>query len=251
MTKFSQTKKKPLLFKFIRFWISVFYRKRKFEGVENIPNEPCIIIGNHAQMHGPIATELFFPTKKYIWCIGQMMNLKETPAYAYNDFWSKKPKATRWFYKTVAYLLSPLLYYLMSRSDTLAVYHDSRVMVTFKNTVTKLKEGNNIVLFPECPTTYNDIVNEFQDKFVDVARLYSKTTKKSIKFVPMYNAAKLKKVVFGKPIEFDLEKPIDEHRIEISNYLKEEITRIAKQLPKHKVVPYANVGRKNYKYNID
>lgn len=249
MSRFSQTKKKPPFFRFIRFCISIFYKKRTHVGIENIPDEPCIIIGNHAQMYGPLSTELYFPTKKYIWCIGQTMKLKETPAYAYQDFWSKKPKATRWFYKILSYLLAPLLSYLMSKADTLAVYHDSRIMSTFKTTVNKLKEGNNVVIFPESPTPYNNIINEFQDKFVDVARLYVKSAKKSIKFVPMYDAPELKTVVFGKPIEFNPEKPIDKHRKEICDYLKAEITRLAKELPEHKVVPYANINKKNYPTN--
>lgn len=249
MTKFSQTKKKPPFFKFVRFCISIFYKKPEYTGIENIPNEPCIIIGNHAQMYGPLSVELYFPTNKYMWCIGNLMVLKETPAYAYKDFWSKKPKATRWFYKIIAYLLAPLLHYLMSRADTLAVYHDTRIISTFKTTVNKLKEGNNVITFPESATSYNNIVNDFHEKFVDVARLYVKSAKKSIKFVPMYNAPELKTVVFGKPIEFNPEKPIDEHRKEICDYLKTEITNLAKQLPKHKVVPYANISKRKYLTN--
>ena len=65
----------------------------------------------------------------------------------------------------------------------------------------------------------------------------------------MYNAAKIKKIVFGKPIEFDININIDEQREKIVSYLKEEITRIALILPPHKVVPYLNVGKKNYKYS--
>ena len=42
---------------------------------------------------------------------------------------------------------------------------------------------------------------------------------------------------------------IDEQREKIVSYLKEEITRIALILPPHKVVPYLNVGKRNYKYS--
>ena len=42
---------------------------------------------------------------------------------------------------------------------------------------------------------------------------------------------------------------MDEQRKIINDYLKDEITRIAKELPRHKVVPYLNLKKKDYKWN--
>ena len=96
---------------------------------------------------------------------------------------------------------------------------------------------------------YNDIINNFQDKFIDVARLYYKKTGKELSFVPMYNAVRLKKVVFGKPIKYDPNIPMDIQRDNICEYLKKEITMLAKELPRHKVVPYANIKRRKQHYS--
>ena len=246
MRRFSQTKKKSLFFRFLRFLCAIFYRRRTYIGKENMPDEPSIYVGNHAQIHGPLTNELDFPSKKYIWCIGQMMKMKEVPSYAYVDFWSHKPKYIRWLFKIISYIIAPLASYVLSRADTIAVYKDVRLMATYRETMDKLEEGANIVIFPECPKEYNEIVNVFQDKFVDVARLYYRKTGKKVKFVPMYNAAKLKKVVFGKPIEYDPSIDINEQRKIICEYIQKDITRIAKELPVHTVVPYNNVGRKHY-----
>ena len=246
MKKYSETKKKSMLFKTIRWIIGLFYKRRKFVGIENISNEPSLIIGNHAQVHGPLACELYFPSKKYIWCIGQMMKIKEVPSYAYEDFWSNKPKSVRWIFKIISYIIAPIASWALSKADTIAVYKDARIVHTFKETVEKLAEGNNVIIFPECAKEFNEIVNEFQDKFIDVARLYYKKTGKEISFVPMYNAAKIKTIIFGNPIKFNVNKPIDEQRKIICDYLKEEITRIAKELPIHTVVPYLNIKKKNY-----
>jgi len=81
---------------------------------------------------------------------------------------------------------------------------------------------------------------------VDLARIYYKDTGREISFVPMYNAVKLKKVVYGKPIKFDSNKSIEEQRISICEYLKSEITNLAKQLPVHTVIPYENISKKKY-----
>ena len=244
-----QYKNKKFFFKIIRGTIKIFYRKRKFIGVENIPSSPCFFVGNHAQLHGPLASEIFFPRKKAIWCIGQMMKIKEVPGYAYQDFWSYKPKYIRWFFKIVSYIIAPISAYVFTNADTIGVYKDARIITTFKETVKRLEQGCDIIIFPENEEEFNNIVNEFQDKFVDAARLYARKNNKSISFVPMYNAAKIKTIVFGKPIEFDVNMNMDEQRVKIVNYLKEEITRIALELPPHKVVPYLNVGSKNYKYS--
>ena len=62
----------------------------------------------------------------------------------------------------------------------------------------------------------------------------------------MYNAATLKKVVIGKPIKFNASDKIDNQRKIICDYLKEQITLLAQELPQHTVVPYANISKKDY-----
>lgn len=238
--------KKPLFYRFIVFVVKTFYKKRTFVGTENMPSEPSIYISNHAQMHGPIANQLFFPTEKRIWCIGEMMNIKEVPAYAYKDFWSHKPKYIRWFYKILSYIIAPISSHIFNNADTIGVYKDSRLITTFRNTIKHLKENKNIVIFPEKPEKYNEIVNEFQDKFIDVAKLYYDRYKIAINFVPMYNAAKLKQLVVGKPIKYDPNLDVETQRKVICDYLKQEITNLAKELPVHTVVPYNNVKKKHY-----
>lgn len=238
-----------LLYKVIRKIVKGCYKEKTVFGAENIPSEPSLIIGNHAQMHGPLYAELYFPRPKKVWCIGEMLNKKEAPAYAYKDFWSYKPKWCKWFYKLLAHVVSPLLVFLFKNSDTIGVYKDTRVLATFKNTVKALKDGEHVVIFPECPQEYNEIVNEFQLHFVDVAKLYYKQTGKRLSFVPTYIAPSLNAVVYGKPIEYDPTMSADTQRKVVCEYIKTEITRLAKELPRHRVVPYANIKKKDYPYS--
>lgn len=244
--KFIETKKKPKFFKFCRNIIAFFYGKKTFENIENMPETPSIYIANHSQMHGPLMCELYFPSKKLIWCIGQMMHKKEVPAYAYQDFWSMKPKGTRWFYKILAHIIAPFASYAMFHGDSIGVYRDARILNTFKETISALNEGINIVIFPEGREKYNEIVNDFQDKFIDTARLYYSKYHQCISFVPTYICPKFKKAYFGKPIKYDPNIEISEQRKIICDYLKEEITRLAKELPVHKVVPYDNIPKRKY-----
>lgn len=246
----SKKTRKKLHYRFVRKIVSLFYKKREFIGLENLPSQPCVIVCNHSKTHGPLMSELYYPRDKYIWCIGQMMKMKEAPNYAFGDFWSKKPKRIRWVYKILSYIIAPIAVYLFNNADCIAVYKDMRVMSTYKDTVKGLEEGRDVVIFPEMHEPYNHIINDFQERFVDVARLYYQKNKKPLAFVPTYHAVKLKKVVFGKPIYFDPETPLDELRTIICEKLKEEITNIAISLPKHKVVPYENVRKRNFTTNV-
>ena len=236
-------------YRIIRWFVKLFYPKIQVEGTQNLPDSPCLVVANHSQMNGPIACELYFPGKRYTWCIGQMMHLKEVPQYAFQDFWSEKPRYIRWFYKLLSYMIAPVSVCVFNNANTIAVYKDARIISTFKNTVKRLSEGANVVIFPEHDVPYNHIICDFQDKFIDIARLYYKKTGQELSFVPMYIAPNLKTMYIGKPTQFCSTEPIDAERGRICDYLKEEITNMAESLPPHWVVPYKNVPQKQYKRN--
>ena len=234
------------LLRMLRF----FYPKMELVGMENLPDEPVILAGNHCQMHGPIACELYFPENRFTWCAGQMMHLKEVPEYAFQDFWSQKPKWIQWYYRIASYLVAPLSVYIFNRANTIEVYRDARIISTLRETLNRLEEGANIVIFPEKDEKYNHILYQFQEGFIDVARMYHRKTGRALCFVPLYIAPELKKMALGKPIRYCPENPIDQERRRIRQYLMDEITSIACALPRHRVIPYRNIRRRDYPFNI-
>ncbi|MBE5852553.1 MAG: hypothetical protein E7299_06310 [Lachnospiraceae bacterium] len=261
-----EKKKTSFLFKIIVALIRLFYGKTEIIGLENLPEKDAILVANHAQMNGPIVGELFLPDNCYIWCAGQMMHLKEVPQYAFTDFWSQKPKWIQPFFKLVSYVIAPLSVVLFNNARTIPVYHDMRIMSTFKSSMQMLQKGANLLIFPEKDETYNNILYAFQDKFIDLARLYYKKAGKELVFVPMYVAPAFHKAYIGKGITFHAscldddvihsnnpkyESAIDIERNRICTYLMEEITDIARKLPEHTVIPYRNLPKKYYLTNKD
>ncbi len=244
-----RTEKKSLLFRVLKYLVRVFYPRMEVVGLENLSGEGCIIAGNHTQLHGPIACELFFPDDCYTWCASQMMKLKEVPAYAYQDFWSQKPKYLRPFFKLASYIIAPLSVLVFNNARTIAVYRDKRILSTFRESVAMLQKGRSVVIFPEQDIGHNHIVNDFQVGFVDVARLYYRRTGKELFFVPLYIAPRLKKMYLCRPIKFSAGTPIEEERRRICDYLMNEITDIACSLPEHVVVPYRNMPKRLYPKN--
>jgi len=242
-------KKKPLLFKIIIYLLRIFYPKMEIVGDENLPDKCCILVGNHAQIHGPIACELYFSDDYYTWCAAPMMKLKEVPTYAYQDFWSQKPKFLRPFFKLASYIIAPLSVLIFNNARTIAVYRDNRVLRTFRETIAMLQAQNSVVIFPEHDKKHNNIIYDFQEGFVDVARLYYKRTGRELYFVPLYVAPKLKKLCLGKPVKYSAVAPAAQERRRICDCLMNEITKIARDLPEHTVIPYRNISKRLYLKN--
>lgn len=238
------------MYRIIRWLVWIFYPSIQVEGQDNLPNDACIIVGNHSQLNGPIVGQLYFPGNPRIWCAAQMMHIREVPEYAFEDFWRNKPKEIRWFYKVLSFVIAPLSACIFNNADTIAVYRDNRLVSTFKQTIRSLESGTNVILFPEHREEYNHIVNRFQEHFIDVARLYYKRTGKKLSFVPLYIAPKLRKAYIGNPVVFQPSVPIEEERKRICRYLMDAITDTAVKLPRHIVVPYTNMPKNAYPWNL-
>lgn len=237
------------LYRAIKGLLRLLYPKFEVVGAEHLPQESCIIVGNHSQMNGPIACELYFPIERYTWCNAEMLHLKEVPAYAYRDFWSQKPRRSRWFYKILSYIIAPIAAFVLSNANTIGVRHDARILSTFRETMDCLASGASVVIFPEKDGEHEGLIYNFQDGFVDVARLYHRKTGRILRFVPLYIAPRLKRMYLGAPIAFRPESSPEEERRRISGYLRQEIAAIARSLPRHRVVPYRNIPRRLYPYN--
>lgn len=236
--------RKPLFYRFLKSVVKIFYRKREFIGLENIPKEGSVLVANHCQIHSPATFELYFPLKKRIWCESEMFYTTEVPDYAIDAFWSDKPKKSRWFYRILSYLIALPAGYVFVRADTLPVYRDNRILATFRQSAEYLNEGYHNVIFADSLEKNNEIINHFNQGFVDVARLYYKKYGKELDFVPVYSAPTIKKVVIGKPVKFDHTKPFEEERKRIVEYIENEIYKMAKSLPPHIVIPFENTDKK-------
>ena len=114
-----------------------------------------------------------------------------------------------------------------------------------------LKDGANILIFPEKDEKHNNILYQFQENFVDVAKLYYKQTGISLTFVPIYIAPGLRKLYIGKGIVYNSDNTIEEERKRISLCLSAAITDMARALPLHTVVPYRNIPKRYYLTNKD
>ena len=247
----ADSEKKPLKFRLIRWIANRIFPDYSVFGAENLPEDPCVIVGNHAQIYGPLAAELRLPRGARTWCIGEMMDRKEVPDYAFGEFWSGKPRRLHWYYRAASYAIARPVSFVLSSASTIPVYHDQRIITTFRRSVQTLEEGKDVVIFPEKHEPYNGILCQFQEHFADLARLYYRRTGTAIAFVPMYTAPRLKGLYFGKPVRFMPENSDEEERKRICAAMQRGITELAVALPRHTVVPYENIPKDQYPENVD
>ena len=247
----NERKKAPQLFRLIRRTVLRVSPKYTLCGTDRLPGKPCVIVGNHCQMYGPLAAELYMPRPAFTWCVGEMMNRKEVPAYAFQDFWSKKPRRVQWFYRLLSHCIAPLAEYIFTRAHTIPVYRDARVMTTFRLSLERLRGGADLVIFPEKAELFNRILCRFQEHFVDIARLAWRKSGTVLTFVPMYIAPRLGSIHFGDPVRFDPEAPEEEERQRVCSALSSAITDLAEALPPHVVIPYLNIPKSQYPLSRD
>ncbi len=241
--------KKHIVYRIVRKLASMSVPVFEAEGLENLPDGPAIVVGNHSQANGPVAAEIYFPREHYTWCISEMMERDRVADYAYKDFWSQKPVLVRPIFRLISHMIPRISEITFTNAATIPVYRDKRLMKTFQITCDRLKEGASVVIFPEEYTEYNNIVHQFQRGFVHAAKYYYRETKEPIPFVPMYVCPAFGKLVFGKPIYYSPENPSNEEAERICTYLQDAISEIAYSMPGHRVVPYPNVSKKNYPTN--
>ena len=89
------------------YWATVYHQAYGYEVDENTHIYIASLTGTVLTLT-ELTNDRRIPGDHAVWCNAEMMHLKEVPDYAYRDFWSLKPKAVRWFYRLLSYVIAPL-----------------------------------------------------------------------------------------------------------------------------------------------
>ncbi len=180
---------------------------------EPFDGEPCVFVGNHAGAFGPIDMCVKFPLRdqNFIWMNASVLHPKEVPAYVRQDYWWKPGcKLEPLYNATLPYMAAAVLPPILRLAPTVPVYHDMRVMTTMRQSIRHLKEGHNLVIFPEQPSGYQSHHDWINTGFLQVAPMYYKATGKVLKFYPVHLDYRKHVFKVAKPIAFDPERTLEE-----------------------------------------
>lgn len=205
---------------------------------EEVPEEAGVFVCNHAAIRGPVMMTLDFPRPHKTWAVSLSMNKEAAKSYAFHDVFFGESRKHKWFYRFLSRIVAIALPPLVRGAQTIPVYHDTRILNTFKQSVKTLEAGEDLVIFAEKPERYSQFVCRINDGFISLAAMYYRRTKKILKFYPVYVEKKSGQICVGKPVAYDPEEPMDAQKERIGCYLTENIHRLGRSLPPHKPVPF-------------
>ena len=217
-------------------WPLCYHRVRGQEKVKLDDDIPCVFVCNHGEVYGPIVATLYIPFSFRTWVTYEITDVNIIADRCMNGTFQDVKGICR---KILSWIMvkigAPFIAWIMKSLDSIPVYHDNprKLMQTFRETVTAMQTGDNILIFPENSETSADHkyvregVSEFFTGFTMIGQLYYNKTGKCPLFVPVYADKKKRVITFGTPTRYDPDAPAGEEKEWLCAYLRGEMLKIA------------------------
>lgn len=229
--------KKGIRSKLVNFFIkNIIVGKTKFIFHGEKPSEPSAFISNHTRIKGPLAIQYMYPGNVRTWSIYTLTEKETVKSHIQNEI-INNIRGEKFFTWLLPMFVSPIAWYYKTQLNCIPVYHDMRVMKTISKSIETLKNGVNISLCPEIKDNIkNEVISDFTNGFAYLGFYYYRETGKRLKYYPIYSGQKLRQVHFGTPIEYNPDIPMKKQSLDITRYLENAITELARSLPPHKII---------------
>lgn len=222
--------------RFVRMVVSRCVPRYRLRGTDNLPQSACVLVGNHARAMGPVLMSVRHPRTFRPWVAWQACFHEETARYAMADFWPGHKPRNRWFFKMLSRIIARPLAFLMCGMQAVPVYRDERVIITFRKSLQTLREGHDLLIFPETDRPFSEILNDLDDGFADLGRLAGK--KEPLDFVPVYISPATRTIIYGAARRWDSTLQPREAREALANTLRDSIDALARKIGDDKPVTY-------------
>lgn len=195
---------------------------------------PSIFVCNHGIFYGPISAVIYLPTYFRPWIDRKMLSREEAAREMYGRFVYRLPLLSEKCKMRVARALARPVVWGLNSCNPIPVERDNlrNVMSTFHLTIDSLREGDNVLLFPERPhkatlgdrqtvVHETDTVGEMFTGFANIGKMYHDATGKSLRFYPIYTDKRRHTLRIGDPITYDPSTPHKEEKERIAHDLRE------------------------------
>ena len=207
-----------LVYEFLRFLGTPF--SYDVVGVENIQTPgPAIYIANHLGTIGPIETILSVPIRFYPWIIAEMTDFKRAPEYLFNDFVHPVLHLNGWFGMSFSTLLTKISVRLLRAIGSVSIDRFGGLTTNgFRHSLRLLREGKNLLIFPEDPLLPHDpetLMRHFMPGFATLCSLFQADEGTILPIYPMAVHAGCETVTIGTP---EFYHPQGHHREAINTF---------------------------------
>ncbi len=206
MTKIKQKKfkqKRKLWFRAIKKIMRIRYKRPKFIFLDEKPSKGSIILSNHEGTDAPMSLEMYCDFPIRLWGSNEMNSgLVKLYKYQTRVYYHEKKHWNLFLARMFCLIASPLTNLFYKGLNLISTYTDIRFRSTIKESLKSLKNGDNIVIFPEkSDEGYLKQLKGFYAGFI----LLAKECERNGIDVPIYTAYYKKEThtyVFDKPIYF-------------------------------------------------
>ena len=235
------------------YWHKVIGR----ENLQGYEEGTIILVCNHGELYGPIATNLYVPISFRPWCISSIMEKDVIVDYVYQNTIVRQKWCPDFLKLPITRALSPVFLWVFNSLEAIPVYRGNpRALIkTFRLTVEAMQAGDNILVFPETGEPekagekgyVTEGVGDLYTGFAMIAPAFYAKTKKRAVFVPIYASRHLRTITFGKGVVYDPDAPANEEKLRIVHELQRrmqamydvELDTLAKRRDKDKKKPVA------------
>ncbi len=223
--KFKQNRKK--WFSVIKTIMKVSYKRPLFVYLGEKPTNGAIILSNHEGTHAPMSLEIYanFPVR--FWGAHEMNEgLISLYKYQTKVYYHEKKHWNLFLARVFCLLASPLTNMFYKGLKLIPTYKDARLKSTISKSISAIKEGDNIVIFPE--NSEDGYLPQLKEFFAGFVLLANKCEKEGVD-VPIYVSyykKKENKYIFDQPILFSKLKAEYKTKEEISKYLLDRCNKL-------------------------
>ena len=215
----------------------------KVSGKENMDMEnfPSVFVCNHGIIYGPVAAVIYLPTYFRPWIDRKMVDRDMAAREMYSRFIYRIPLLSKSAGMRFARFLARPVTWALNSFDPIPVEKNNlrNVMSTLDVTVEVLREGDNVLIFPERPRRVTrgnketvehltDSVGKLFTGFASIGKLYYDATGKCLRFYPIYASRQGHTFRIGKPVVYDPSVDPREEKQRIANQLHDKMLELGK-----------------------
>lgn len=175
-----------LFFSALKIIVRLFLRQPRLELVNPLPTGPVVFVANHEGAWGPIMLYYFLPANFSPWVISEITLPGSCHRYLEADFVCRElklpPPLSGFLARTIEIICLPLMKWL----DVIPVFNGNREIIsTINKSLHKLKQGHNLLIFPEIAGSSPEAIQKFNPGFINLARIYQRETGRQLPFIPL------------------------------------------------------------------
>ena len=213
-------KKRKAYFELMKKMMKCRYKQPNYVFLGEEVNGPSVILSNHEGTDAPMALEMYMDKPLRMWGAYEMNSgLIKMYKYQSRVYYHEKKHWNIHLARLFCLIASPLTNLFYSGLDLISTYRDGRFIKTIRETIESLKQGDNIVIYPE--HSEKGYLKELEGFHAGFVLLCEQALKEGLD-IPIYVSYFKKEentYVFDAPVKYSALKEKYKTRDEISHQL--------------------------------